>query len=173
MQHFFIDYDHLFHTRPSGAKCAMVLILFVCLFMFHPVFYVTQTDISQPSASKGMPAYVASVFEVLATLPYCCMAGRKVLILYYYAVTFLYAVLYSFIISVIVAVLNGILKIMPPQYLYMAICPQSIHVLLSLGFAIYYAVCIKKPLNRHGMNTQDRVWQCQTAGNNIRQNIKH
>ena len=74
------------------------------------------------------------------------MASRKVLILYYYAMTFLYAVLYSFIISMIVAVLNGIFKMMPHQYLYLAICPQSIHVLLSLGFAIYYAVLINKTI---------------------------
>ena len=134
---FFIDYDRLYRARPSGAKCAGVLLLFVVFFGRMVFFHTTSFEIgSAPAEPDVMSGLTILLFQIAAALPYCFVARRKHLLPYYYMVTYLYAVLYWLGISAVMALVNGLAKIMPPDYLYIVFSPQCIHVLLSVGFAL-------------------------------------
>ena len=135
---FIIDYGRLYRARPSGAKCVGVLLLFVVFFRSMVFFHTTSFEIgSAPPQPDIMSGLTMLLFQIAAALPYCFVARRKLLLPYCYMVTYLYAVLYSLGISAVMALVNGLAKITPPDWLYIVFSPQCIHVLLSVGFAIY------------------------------------
>ncbi len=134
---FIIDYARLYRARPSGAKCACVLLLFAVFFNRMLFFHTTRFEIgSAPESPDVMSGWLMSLFEIAAALPYCFVARRKHLLPYYYMVTYLYAVLYSLGISAVMALVNGLAKVTPPDWLYIVFSPQCIHLLLSVGFAL-------------------------------------
>ena len=135
---FIIDYGRLYRAKPSGAKCVGVLLLFVVFFRSMVFFHTTSFEIgSAPPLPDIMSGLTMLLFQIAAALPYCFVARRKLLLPYCYMVTYLYAVLYSLGISAVMALVNGLAKITPPDWLYIVFSPQCLHVLLSVGFALY------------------------------------
>ena len=136
---FIIDYDRLYRAKPSGAKCVGVLLLFVVFFRSMVFFHTTSFEIgSAPPEPNIMFGLTMLLFQIAAALPYCFVARRKQLLLpYCYMVTYLYAVLYSLGISAVVMLSCRLAETTPPDWLYIVFSPQCIHVLLSVGFALY------------------------------------
>ena len=135
---FIIDYGRLYRARPSGAKCVGVLLLFVVFFGRMVFFHTTSFEIgSAPAEPDVMSGLTILLFQIAAALPYCFVARWKLLLPYCYMVTYLYAVLYSLGISAVVMLSCGLAKTTPPNWLYVVFSPQCIHVLLSVGFALY------------------------------------
>ena len=128
----------MYRAKPSGAKCAGVLLLFVVFFRPMVFFHTTSFEIgSAPAEPDVMPGWLLLLFQIAAVLPYCFVACRKVMLPYYYMVTYLYAVLYSLGISAVMMLSCGLAKTTPPDWLYIVFSPQCLHLLLSVGFALY------------------------------------
>ena len=135
---FIIDYGRLYRARPSEAKCVGVLLLFVVFFRSMVFFHTTSFEIgSAPPEPDVMPGWLMLLFQIAAALPCCFVARRKLLLPYCYMVTYLYAVLYSLGISAVVMLSCRLAETTPPDWLYIVFSPQCIHLLLSVGFALY------------------------------------
>ena len=135
---FIIDYGRLYRARPSEAKCVGVLLLFVVFFRSMVFFHTTSFEIgSAPPEPDVMPGWLMLLFQIAAALPCCFVARRKLLLPYCYMVTYLYAVQYSLGISAVVMLSCRLAETTPPDWLYIVFSPQCIHLLLSVGFALY------------------------------------